>query len=187
MSRESLARKLRVLRAERGLTLRQVEEKTGVDKHTVSAIERGLSRPYDVTLARLARGYGVSVDELLEEKFLPKAEAPSGSGQPKALGENSPEREEQPGQVLPSPEDEDPGAEGVVYLDNLDAAADWLQEGGSELDLRGKRLEFLVRDDNSVKISIKKPSETGGYVTRTPKAGIGKRKSRKGKKRRLGA
>ena len=81
MSRKSLARKLRVLRAERGLTLRQVEDITGVDKHTISNVERGESKPYDATLARLARGYGVPVSELLVEKTapevaLPLAEAP---------------------------------------------------------------------------------------------------------------
>src|SRR5215217_7322702 len=81
MSRESLARRLRVLRAERGLTLRQVEEMTGVDKHTISNVERGESKPYDATLARLARGYDVPVSELLMEKTepevaLPLAEAP---------------------------------------------------------------------------------------------------------------
>ncbi len=64
---DTLARKLRVLRAERGLTLREAEELTGVDKDTLSKIERGLRRPYDVTLSKLAKGYGVPVEELLEE------------------------------------------------------------------------------------------------------------------------
>jgi transcriptional regulator with XRE-family HTH domain len=63
----TLARKLRVLRAERGLTLREAEQLTGVDKDTLSKIERGLRHPYDVTLSKLAKGYGVPVDELLEE------------------------------------------------------------------------------------------------------------------------
>ena len=64
---DTLARKLRVLRAERGLTLREAEELTGVDKDTLSKIERGLRHPYDVTLSKLAKGYGVPVEELLEE------------------------------------------------------------------------------------------------------------------------
>src|SRR5215203_3265524 len=89
MSRESLARRLRVLRAERGLTLREVEAMTGVDKHTISNVERGESKPYDATLARLARGYDVPVSELLIEKTEPeaplagnvvKAEAPQDTG-----------------------------------------------------------------------------------------------------------
>ena len=65
---DTLARKLRVLRAERGLTLRGAEELTGVDKDTLSKIERGLRHPYDVTLSKLAKGYGVPVEELLEER-----------------------------------------------------------------------------------------------------------------------
>ena len=73
---DTLARKLRVLRAERGLTLRGAEELTGVDKDTLSKIERGLRHPYDVTLSKLAKGYGVPVEELLEEP-VPLAEDPS--------------------------------------------------------------------------------------------------------------
>jgi len=59
-----------VLRAERGLTLRGAEELTGVDKDTLSKIERGLRHPYDVTLSKLARGYKVPVEDLLEEPVL---------------------------------------------------------------------------------------------------------------------
>ena len=78
---DTLARKLRVLRAERGLTLREAEQLTGVDKDTLSKIERGLRRPYDVTLSKLAKGYGVPVEELLEEP-VPLAEAPREAGPP---------------------------------------------------------------------------------------------------------
>jgi transcriptional regulator with XRE-family HTH domain len=63
----SLGRKLRVLRAERGLTLREAASRTGVAKETISDIERGLRHPHDVTLSKLARGYEVSVVDLLEE------------------------------------------------------------------------------------------------------------------------
>lgn len=76
---DTLARKLRVLRAERGLTLRGAEELTGVDKDTLSKIERGLRHPYDVTLSKLAKGYGVPVEELLEEQ-VPLAEDPQEMG-----------------------------------------------------------------------------------------------------------
>ena len=75
----TLARKLRVLRAERGLTLREAEQLTSVDKDTLSKIERGLRRPYDVTLSKLAKGYGVPVEELLEEP-VPLAKAPREAG-----------------------------------------------------------------------------------------------------------
>jgi transcriptional regulator with XRE-family HTH domain len=67
MMQESLAHKLRVLRAERGLTLREAAALAGVAKETISDIERGLRRPHDPTLAKIAKGYGVSIEELIEE------------------------------------------------------------------------------------------------------------------------
>src|ERR687894_570828 len=79
MTQGSLARRLRVLRAERGLTLREAASLTGVAKETISDIERGLRHPHDPTLARIAKGYGVPVQELLEEpevSLAGKAEAP---------------------------------------------------------------------------------------------------------------
>jgi len=79
MKQGSLARRLRVLRAERGLTLREAASRTGVAKETISDIERGLRHPHDPTLAKIAKGYGVPVQELLEDpevSLAGKAEAP---------------------------------------------------------------------------------------------------------------
>jgi transcriptional regulator with XRE-family HTH domain len=81
----SLATKLRVLRAERGLTVRQVAELSGVAKETISQVERGERHPYDRTLAKLAHAYDVPVEELLEEPEValagsPKAPAPPETG-----------------------------------------------------------------------------------------------------------
>jgi transcriptional regulator with XRE-family HTH domain len=83
---ESLARKLRVLRAERGWTLQQAAERAGVQPETISDAEHGKRRPYTPTLTKIASGYGVPVEELLEEGVLAgKAEAPetgqAGDGQ----------------------------------------------------------------------------------------------------------
>jgi len=73
---ESLGHRLRVMRAERGLSLREAARRAGVVKETISDIERGHTHPYDVTLAKLARAYDVPVEELLEEPVLAgKAEA----------------------------------------------------------------------------------------------------------------
>jgi transcriptional regulator with XRE-family HTH domain len=78
----SLATKLRVMRAERGLTLRQAAPLLGVRPGTLSELERGARHPHDLTLAKIAKGYGVPVEELLEEPVLAgKAEAPE-AGQP---------------------------------------------------------------------------------------------------------
>jgi transcriptional regulator with XRE-family HTH domain len=79
MVQGSLAHKLRVLRAERGLTLREVASLTGVAKETISDIERGLRHPHDPTLAKIAKGYGVPVGDLLEEP-VPLAEASQETG-----------------------------------------------------------------------------------------------------------
>jgi DNA-binding XRE family transcriptional regulator len=75
MTQEAFAARLRVLRAERKLTLRDAERLTGVDKDTLSKIERGIRRPHDVTLAKIAEGYGVPVEDLLEVE-VPKVQAP---------------------------------------------------------------------------------------------------------------
>ncbi len=64
-----------MLRAERGLTLRDAERLTGVDKDTLSKIERGRRHPHDVTLAKIAKGYGLPVEELLGEP-VPLGDAP---------------------------------------------------------------------------------------------------------------
>jgi transcriptional regulator with XRE-family HTH domain len=81
----SLAKRLRVLRAERGLTLREAADRVNIRPATLSDIEHGHSRPHDVTLAKIAGGYGVPVEDLFEEPDLVgasgKAEAPaSGTG-----------------------------------------------------------------------------------------------------------
>jgi transcriptional regulator with XRE-family HTH domain len=70
MVQTSLGMRLRVLRAERGLSLRQVEAGTGVAKETLSEIERGVRHPYDTTLGKLAKFYDVPVEGLLEEPAL---------------------------------------------------------------------------------------------------------------------
>src|SRR5215210_3426623 len=87
----SLDMKLRVLRAERQLSLREASELTGVDKVSLSRFERGLAHPQDRTLGKIAKGYGVPVEELLEKEpvLAGKAEAPE-AGHP----DESPEEEE---------------------------------------------------------------------------------------------
>ncbi len=68
-------RKLRRIRAEKGLTMDTLEERTGVSKRTISEIERGKRTPQALTLAKLAGALGVHIDELLEEEA-PKGRAP---------------------------------------------------------------------------------------------------------------
>jgi transcriptional regulator with XRE-family HTH domain len=93
---ESLGHKLRLMRAERGLSLREAARRAGVVKETISDIERGQSHPYDVTLAKLAKVYDVPLEELLEEPALAgKADASetgAGEARPRVrLGQLHPE------------------------------------------------------------------------------------------------
>jgi transcriptional regulator with XRE-family HTH domain len=60
--------KLRILRAQKGLTLRQLEERSGVSKDAISEIERGLRTPRVSTILNLAGGLGVDPQELLGEE-----------------------------------------------------------------------------------------------------------------------
>jgi transcriptional regulator with XRE-family HTH domain len=81
----ALAMRLRVLRAQSGMTMREVERASGVAKETLSALELGRRRPHDSTLAKLAAAYGVPVDDLLsvgEEQGAGKDSAPSQAGLP---------------------------------------------------------------------------------------------------------
>src|SRR5215208_2762789 len=76
MKQESLAQKLRLLRAERGLTLVQASMLTGVTRGTLSELESGKRAAYMPTLSKIAEGYGVDVRELLLEEPVPLDETP---------------------------------------------------------------------------------------------------------------
>ncbi len=64
----NLAMKLRVLRAREGLTMTEAAGRIGIMPDTLSDLERGRRRPYIPTLAKIAKGYGVSFEELLLAK-----------------------------------------------------------------------------------------------------------------------
>jgi transcriptional regulator with XRE-family HTH domain len=66
-----VADKLRILRAQKGLTLRQLEERSGVSKDAISEIERGLRTPRISTVLSLAGGLGVDPQELLGDLASP--------------------------------------------------------------------------------------------------------------------
>lgn len=80
-----LARRLRVLRAERGLTLTSAAERIGIERKTLSDLEHGKRHPYEPTLAKIARGYGIGVEELidLDSYDSPKEVAPRSPGRPR--------------------------------------------------------------------------------------------------------
>src|SRR5918995_7298510 len=70
MMQGSLAEQLRVLRARMGLSLTEAASRAGVTRDTLSDLEHGKRQPYMPTLAKIAQGYGVPVEDLLEEPTL---------------------------------------------------------------------------------------------------------------------
>jgi transcriptional regulator with XRE-family HTH domain len=86
---ESLGHKLRLMRAERGLSLREAARRAGVVKETISDIERGKTHPYDVTLAKLAQAYEVPIERLLEAP--PTAETTPAPEEPLDSREGAPQ------------------------------------------------------------------------------------------------
>jgi DNA-binding XRE family transcriptional regulator len=62
-----IAVKLRALREERGLTPKEAAELTNVSYWTLIALESGKRAPYMPTVTKIARAYGVPLEELVEE------------------------------------------------------------------------------------------------------------------------
>jgi transcriptional regulator with XRE-family HTH domain len=63
-----LAARLRGLRAERGLTLDGLAERSGVSRSMISLVERGESSPTAAVLHRLATGLGTTLGSLFAEE-----------------------------------------------------------------------------------------------------------------------
>ena len=63
-----IAVKLRDLREERGLTHKEAAELAGVSHLTLIRLESGERPPYMPTVTKIARGYGVPVEELVGEE-----------------------------------------------------------------------------------------------------------------------
>lgn len=62
---KELGNKLRLLRIERGLTMLQLQSRSGVSTQTICYIEAGNREPTGKTLNKLAQGLGVPVHELV--------------------------------------------------------------------------------------------------------------------------
>ena len=61
-----IAVKLRLLRQERGLTHKEAAELANVSRWTLIYLESGKRAPYMPTVTKIARAYGVPVEELVE-------------------------------------------------------------------------------------------------------------------------
>ena len=70
------AERLRIERARKRLTVRQLAEKAGVNPGTISELERGVREPYPATLGKIAAALEMPIEELTKA---PKAQAPPSS------------------------------------------------------------------------------------------------------------
>jgi DNA-binding XRE family transcriptional regulator len=61
-----IALKLRSLREQRGLTHKEAAQLAQVHFETLRRLESGEQPPYMPTLTKIARGYGVSIEEVVE-------------------------------------------------------------------------------------------------------------------------
>jgi transcriptional regulator with XRE-family HTH domain len=62
----AIALKLRILREERNLTQKEAAQLAEVHLDTLRRLESGERPPYMPTLTKIARGYGVSIEEVVE-------------------------------------------------------------------------------------------------------------------------
>jgi DNA-binding XRE family transcriptional regulator len=68
MMPQAIALKLRVLREERGLTHKEAAQLAKVSHLTLIRLESGQRAPYMPTVTKIARAYGVPLEELVEEE-----------------------------------------------------------------------------------------------------------------------
>ena len=65
---EPIALKLRALREERGLTQEEAAQLAEVSHRTLIRLESGERAPYMPTVTKIARAYGVPLEELVGEE-----------------------------------------------------------------------------------------------------------------------
>ena len=70
MMQGPLSSRLLAERIRRGLTLQDAAREAGVDRHTLSRIERGTQGATGPTLRKLSEFYNIPVEEMLEEPVL---------------------------------------------------------------------------------------------------------------------
>ena len=63
-----IALKLRLLREERGLTHKEAAELANISHWTLMYLESGKRAPYMPTVTKIARAYGVPLEELVGEE-----------------------------------------------------------------------------------------------------------------------
>jgi transcriptional regulator with XRE-family HTH domain len=75
-----IGERLRLARIEANLTMREAAERAGVNKDSISRIERGVRPPNALTVGKLARAYGRTAEEFLYPKAAAHWIAPTPEG-----------------------------------------------------------------------------------------------------------
>jgi transcriptional regulator with XRE-family HTH domain len=86
-SREELGRRLRTVRLQRGLTLKEVENLSGVSMTHTSQIERGMTSPTVGALEKLAKALDRTASYFIEEEILEEASHRSKSDRSALISE----------------------------------------------------------------------------------------------------
>jgi transcriptional regulator with XRE-family HTH domain len=85
--RHMVGERLAELRERKALTLRDLEEASGVGADAISKIENGHRKPRPSTLRKLARALEVEVEDFFRAPVVPLAEAPREAGPPRVSRE----------------------------------------------------------------------------------------------------
>jgi transcriptional regulator with XRE-family HTH domain len=78
MRAKEIGARVRELRYERGLSIEELSERSGVSKSTLTSLEKGVHEPRMSTLRSTARGLDVSLKELTSprEQMIPVSALP---------------------------------------------------------------------------------------------------------------
>ncbi|OWY60051.1 XRE family transcriptional regulator, partial [cyanobacterium TDX16] len=83
---DAIGPRLKALRAQRGITLTDLAEETGISISTLSRLEAGLRRPTLEQMLPLARAHAVTLDELVDA---PPTGDPRINLRPRVTGDGS--------------------------------------------------------------------------------------------------
>ena len=155
MMDSSLARRLRVLRAERGLTLTEAAAGIGITRETLGDLERGRRKPYVPTLHKIAEFYEVPVENLMEEELTP----------PKATA-SAPGRSREPGASF-AEDAEFPKADPEAIIEGYERIVDSNRRSWRELlDQQSERWERRLESGDYDLSAVSEFFESGAHISR---------------------
>ena len=64
---QEIANKIKAAREKSGMTQAEVAKKAGMDRNSYAKIERGESKPFGVTLAKIIKALGVKASDIIPD------------------------------------------------------------------------------------------------------------------------